>query len=68
VRFPKPALEGVEANQGAGDGGKGVVEVEPALVADGEAAKAAQPSEGAFDHRYLTSFRLLSTPRRAMLG
>ena len=48
-RLSRPSLKGVEADQGAGERGEGMMDVEAALVADRGAAKAGEPGEGALD-------------------
>ena len=45
----KTSLKGVEADEGAGECGEGMVDVEPAFVADGQAAEAVDPGEYALD-------------------
>ena len=51
----KPLGERIEAHERAGDGGEHVVDVEPAFVADGEAAKLVEPCRGSLDDAAMTT-------------
>ena len=65
----KPLIDCAHADDGACEGGECVMDVNPAFVADCEAAEAVQPGEAAFDNPAVASqFWLVSTPRRAMRG
>jgi hypothetical protein len=48
-RLSKPPLKRVEADEGTGERGEGMVDVEPAFVTDGQAAEAVDPCECALD-------------------
>src|SRR5262245_10880415 len=48
-RLSKPLREGIEADEGTAEGEEGVMDVRPALIADGQPPEAVEPGQRALD-------------------